>query len=437
LVEETELDCLECLINASDDGSGFDFDDTPAFAIASRFRPRAACLTAPGPVPVPAPVPASLEANPENESDGNFERNPDGDTEAAPETQAEALPTVPLVVDDIGLTAPPFSPPVEGTKAGGTAAMAPLDSADRWPDPCVTTDAAAGPAADAAADPAAGATADPTADPTADAAADPTADAAADPTADAAADPTAGAFADSTAGAAVGAGASKARPHPAPRARVSAEPETSTSDAGSPGLSGHAPRLGSGADSSLPAQSLPAVRLERASSTCPSAVTCAAPVAAAAEPPPPLSTASTLFSSPLAAPASSEPAQALPAFLPDSQRGELRVPGPRSAHRHTLHAPSTAPLEGGSVGRDGPTPPVAVGRASAASANCRRPAYWARRFWDFLSKVRELKSVPKDEKRLDEASFIAEMLALTSVARPPLFVPARRAPDEPDSGAGL
>ena len=48
----------------------------------------------------------------------------------------------------------------------------------------------------------------------------------------------------------------------------------------------------------------------------------------------------------------------------------------------------------------------------AAAPGARRPVYrpmkfWSRRLWVFLSKVRELKSVPKDEKCLDSPDLVA------------------------------
>ena len=45
--------------------------------------------------------------------------------------------------------------------------------------------------------------------------------------------------------------------------------------------------------------------------------------------------------------------------------------------------------------------PVALGVSRAPS---RR--YWARRVWVFLCKVRELKSVVKDEKRLHDPTIL-------------------------------
>ena len=65
-----------------------------------------------------------------------------------------------------------------------------------------------------------------------------------------------------------------------------------------------------------------------------------------------------------------------------------------------------------------PAPAVAPEAAMApeAAPGARRvvqrtQAYWARRVWVFLSKVRELKSVPKDEKRLGDPAIVQRWAA--------------------------
>jgi hypothetical protein len=59
---------------------------------------------------------------------------------------------------------------------------------------------------------------------------------------------------------------------------------------------------------------------------------------------------------------------------------------------------------------------VEAAAATEAAPGARRvvqrtQAYWARRVWVFLSKVRELKSVPKDEKRLGDPAIVKRWAA--------------------------